>query len=43
MSVFVCFLYSVKAAVKIFSKLVEDVGDGIWDIVMVLVEGALAG
>ena len=42
MSRFVCFLYSFKAAVKIVSKLVEEVEvDGIWDIV--LVEGTLLG
>ena len=34
MSFFVCFLYSFKAAVKIFSQSGEDVEvDGTWDIV----------
>ena len=38
-SVFVCFLYSFKAAVNMVSKVVEDVEEvGTWDIV--IVEGA---
>ena len=33
---FVCFLYSLKAAAKIISKLVEEVDVArIWDIVLV--------
>jgi hypothetical protein len=35
MSIFVFFLYASKAAVKMVSKLVEDVAVGeIWDILM---------